>query len=210
MTAPARQFLLPTPAGAFFATAEQAEDRLRGFIRLLFAQPASPAWHDEDEGFVRRLATAGWVQYLDAPRSAPRDTIEAALQRLLPPLTGSRSALLADAHGFHLASTGFTTPQAEALAALSADLASLHSRHRRVISQDLHLYGSAWSIPDAAGHSQLGFWPLYVGSHRFVLILAGVPHLNQPGLVDLVWLLHQRYGPLASALPVTADSTVTD
>ena len=208
METPRRHYLLPTPAGAYFAAAAQAEDRLRGFIRLLFAQPTAPAWNDEDDGFVRRLASVGWIQYLDAPRCAPRDTIEAALQSLLPPLAGSRSALLADAHGFHLASTGFTTPQAEALTALSADLASLHSRHQRVINQNLRLYGSAWSIPDAAGHSQIGFWPLYVGSHRFVLILAGVPHLNQPPLVDLVWLLHQRYGPLASRTQLSAGTTV--
>ena len=206
MDAP-RRFLLPTPAGAYFAAAAQAEDRLRGFIRLLFAQPASPAWHDEDDGFVRRLATAGWIQYLDAPRCAPRDTIEAALQSLLPPLAGSRSALLADAHGFHLASSGFSDSAAEALAALSADLASLHARHQRVIGQALRLYGSAWSIPDAAGHSQLAFWPLHVGEHRFALVTAGVPHLNQPELVDLVWLLHQRYGPLARPAQHGAETT---
>ncbi|WP_374245015.1 roadblock/LC7 domain-containing protein [Zoogloea sp.] len=208
METPRRHYLLPTPAGAYFAAAAQAEDRLRGFIRLLFAQPTAPAWNDEDDGFVRRLASVGWIQYLDAPRCAPRDTIETALQSLLPPLSGNRCAVLADAHGFHLAGTGFSTAQAESLAALSADLASLYNRHRRLIGQDLRMYGSAWSIPDAAGHSQIGFWPLYVGSHRFVLILAGVPHLNQPELVDLVWLLHQRYGPLASALPAIADSTL--
>ena len=206
MDAP-RRFLLPTPAGAYFAAAAQAEDRLRGFIRLLFAQPASPAWHDEDDGFVRRLATAGWIQYLDAPRCAPRDTIEAALQSLLPPLAGSRSALLADAHGFHLASSGFSDSAAEALAALSADLASLHERHRRSLKHSLGLSGSAWAMPDAAGHSQLAFWPLHVGEHRFALVTTGVPHLNQPELVDLVWLLHQRYGPLARPAQHGAETT---
>jgi hypothetical protein len=50
-----------------------------------------------------------------------------------------------------------------------------------------------------------------VGEHRFALVTAGVPHLNQPELVDLVWLLHQRYGPLASrnsaSAPPSADNT---
>lgn len=200
MRATTPHFLQPTPAGAYFAAAEQAQDRLRGFLRLLFAQPTTPGWRDEDDGFVQRLATIGWVQYLDAPRSALRGPLESVLPPLLQPLAASGCALLADAHGFHLASTGFSQPQAEALAALSADLATLHLRHRRALNQELRLYGSAWSIPDAAGHSQLGFWPLYVGNHRFVLILAGVPHLNQPELVDAVWLLYQRYGPLANML----------
>ena len=203
-----RHFLLPTPAGAYFASAEPANDRLRGFIRLLFAQAVTPRWRDEDDGFVRRLASAGWVQYLRAPRSAIGDPVETALPRLLPALSGDRRALLADAHGFHLASTGLDDTLAEELAALSADLASLHSRHRRPLAQDLRIYGSAWAIPDAAGHSQLGFWPLHVGPQRFVLTISGVPHLNQPELVDLVWLLHQRYGPLASALPAPQAADV--
>ncbi len=204
MNASARQFLLPTPAGAYYASAEAAEDRLRGFIRLLFAQPVTPAWHDEDDGFVQRLASVGWIQYLPEPRRAAPAPLDAALPTLLAPLSASQHALLADAHGFHLASTGFAPAAADELAALSADLASLHARHQRVIGQALRLYGSAWSIPDAAGHSQLGFWPLHVGSHRFVLVLGGVPHLNQPALVDLVWLLHQRYGPLAEPLPAVS------
>ena len=148
-----RHFLLPTPAGAYFASAEPANDRLRGFIRLLFAQAVTPRWRDEDDGFVRRLAGAGWVQYLRAPRSAIGDPVETALPRLLPALSGDRRALLADAHGFHLASTGLDDTLAEELAALSADLASLHSRHRRPLAQDLRMYGSAWAIPDAAGRT---------------------------------------------------------
>ena len=90
----------------------------------------------------------------------------------------------------------------------SADLASLHERHRRSLKHSLGLSGSAWAMPDAAGHSQLAFWPLHVGEHRFALVTAGVPHLNQPELVDLVWLLHQRYGPLASRTQLSASTTV--
>lgn len=198
------QFLLPTPAGAYFASAEQAEDRLRGFIRLLLAQAVTPAWHDEDDGFVRRLANVGWIQYLEQPRSAPREAIDVALNTLLPALSGNRNALLADAQGFQLGRCGFSDRVADELAALSADLAALHGRHHRVINQDLGMYGSAWSLPDASGHSQLGFWPLYVGDHRFVLVLGGVPYLNQPELVDLVWLLHQRYGPLNQVCTASA------
>ncbi|MEE9356956.1 hypothetical protein [Candidatus Vondammii sp. HM_W22] len=46
---------------------------------------------------------------------------------------------------------------------------------------------------DAAGNSQLGFWPLYFGEQRFVLALNGRPKFNQPAFRDMVWVLAQRY-----------------
>jgi hypothetical protein len=190
----ARHFLLPTPAGAYFASAEASDDRLRSFIRLLLAQPVTPSWQDQDDGFVRRLAAIGWIQYLDDPRSVSRDGIENALLRLLPALSGKQQALLADAHGFHLASTGFAPNHAEELAARSANVTPRHNPYQRSVSQDLRMYASAWSLPAASGHARIGFWPLYVGGQRFVLVIAGTPQLNQPELVDLVWLLQQRYG----------------
>lgn len=209
MAAPDPLYLLPTPAGAWIASAEAAADRLRAFIRLLLAQPASPPWRDPDDVFVRRLGQLGWVQFLAAPRRVSQAPFDDALRSYLPPLSARGCALLADAHGFHLASTGFSDDAADALAALSADIASLHERHQRSLKHTLGISGSAWAMPDAAGHSQLAFWPLHVGEHRFALVTAGVPHLNQPELVDLVWLLHQRYGPLAHPMHHGADTTVS-
>jgi len=52
---------------------------------------------------------------------------------------------------------------------------------------------SAWALVDAAGNSRVGFWPLYVGKQRFVLVLGGVPRLNQPALTELIWALSKRY-----------------
>ena len=58
MAAPDPLYLLPTPAGAWIASAEAAADRLRAFIRLLLAQPASPPWRDPDDVFVRQIGRA--------------------------------------------------------------------------------------------------------------------------------------------------------
>ena len=46
---------------------------------------------------------------------------------------------------------------------------------------------------DAAGNSQLGFWPLFIDTQRFALILQGVPRFNQPVFTELVWALSTRY-----------------
>ena len=52
---------------------------------------------------------------------------------------------------------------------------------------------SAWSLSNAAGNSLIGFWPLWIGVHRFVLIIEGVPFLNQPAFMKLIWALSVRY-----------------
>ena len=53
---------------------------------------------------------------------------------------------------------------------------------------------SAWALINAGGMSNMGFWPLFIGKHRFVLIISGAPKLDQPAMLDLVWLLFRRYG----------------
>jgi hypothetical protein len=62
-----------------------------------------------------------------------------------------------------------------------------------VLEQSLNLSSSAWAIVGAGGNSEVGFWPLYIGSQRFVLIIRGIPHLNRPALVSLIWALTRRY-----------------
>jgi len=44
------------------------------------------------------------------------------------------------------------------------------------------------------GNSQVGFWPIFVGEHRFGLVIGGLPQLNQAALISLVWALMMRYG----------------
>jgi len=58
---------------------------------------------------------------------------------------------------------------------------------------NLGLNSSAWSVVDAAGHTKIGFWPLFIGQQRFVLVMEGVPNLNRKEFVDLIWLLSRRY-----------------
>ena len=53
---------------------------------------------------------------------------------------------------------------------------------------------SAWALVDMAGNSKVGFWPLFVGENRFVIALGGLPALQHPAMVELVWSLVNRYG----------------
>lgn len=148
---------------------------------------------DEAQVWLGRMQSLGWLEGLAAPRTVPEGPLDAILRELLPHLTRDGKVLLADGHGFQVGNHGFSQEAAEEVSALSADIAALHQRRRGALRRGLQFDGSAWGLIDAAGQSRLGFWPLHAGKERFVLVVAGMPTFNRPQLVDLVWVLHQRY-----------------
>ncbi|MBK1724607.1 hypothetical protein [Thiocystis violacea] len=201
-----RQFVLPTPAGAFYSVADPQPDPPRRLLQRLLSTESSHSlaldalidWADaqsEDEALdlLYHLQTLGWIEGFTDPQTAPAGALEDVLPGLLEPLSAAGKALLADAQGFYVASAGFNHETAVELSAASADLASLYERHSGLLKRNMGLGTSAWALVDAAGNSQAGFWPLYIAEQRFVLIIGGVPHLNQPALTELIWALSKRY-----------------
>lgn len=199
-------YLLPTPAGAFKAVSSTDSNRLRSFLMALLKQQGQAeisetslcewsGFSDPQEAleFANRIHSLGWVQTLSAPYHLPNGTFEKTLPLLLPALSRENKILLADTQGFYLYSHGFPHEAAEEISALSADIANMHARRAGLINRNLGLSGSAWALTDAAGHSQLGFWPLFIGPERFVLALSGAPAFNCPQLVELIFVLYSRF-----------------
>jgi hypothetical protein len=196
----------PTPAGAYHAVATPEATPARQLLRALLLQESSPpltmqgllAWSavDEEDKALELLHHAQqvkWVQGLAAPQRCLNLPFEQVLPDLLSGLSNKGKALLADSEGFYLATSGFPHEVAEELSALGAELSILHDRRSGLLIRNMGLNSSAWSIVDAAGVSKVGFWPLYVGKERFMLVLAGQPRLNQPDFTTLAWLLSRRY-----------------
>lgn len=199
-------YLAPSPAGAYYAASSTNDDLSRRVLLGLMARQVSPALTlgnlqeltgmDAESSLqhLYRMQSQHLVQGLAAPRSMIDGPLDKILPGILADLARRNKALLADAQGFYLASHGFHHETAEELAGLSADLGNLHQRHQGLISGNLSLKTSAWALINAGGNSEIGFWPLYIGQQRFVLILTGLPNLNQAATVDLVWALTKRYG----------------
>jgi hypothetical protein len=200
-------YITPTPAGAYYSVSDNEPTPPRRLLHRLLSQKTSPLltieklkqWQevDDDDEVLDLLFHAqnlGWVGGVDKPIEAPQGVLEEVLPDLLSNLTDTNKALLADSQGFYICSKGFPHETAEELSALSADIASMHDRHRHLIQKNLGLSTSAWSLVDAAGCSQVGFWPMYVGDQRFVLVISGLPYLNQLSLTSLIWALCKRYG----------------
>ncbi|MDM7322944.1 MAG: hypothetical protein P3W87_006695 [Gammaproteobacteria bacterium] len=199
--------IAPSPAGAYYAASSPLDDPARATLIRLLSRTETPPFTpitlreltglaDEQAALehIYRLQNLGLVQGLREARHSPQGSLETALPGILAELAGYGKALLADEQGFYLATHGFHHETAEELAGLSADLGSLHTRHVGLLEGNLGLRTSAWALINAGGMSEIGFWPLFVGRYRFVLIISGTPNLHQAATLDLIWMLFRRYG----------------
>lgn len=202
----AGSYLMPSPAGAYHAVSSSSSDPARSMLLNIMRQKKAglldAQWLQklaaEEEGkameLLLELQNAHMVQGLDEAWAPPEGPLEKVLPELLAELAvEGDQALLADDQGFSLVNHGFEPEQAEDLSGLSAGLGLLHKRHLHVLGKSLGLSSSAWAIVGAGGNSEVGFWPLYIGTQRFVLIIRGIPNLNRPALVGLIWVLTRRY-----------------
>lgn len=200
-------YIAPSPAGAYHAVSGPKMDAPRRLLLHLMSVNVSPALTPDLLADVEGLESENPLEYLHRmqsmhliegfrdPRAMPTESIENAMPGLLGQLAGAKGkALLADEQGFYLSSHGFRHETAEELAALAADLDSLNQRHQGLVGGNLSLDTSAWGLLGAGGNSELGFWPLYIGNARFSLVLMGLPRLNKSAIVDLIWMLVNRYG----------------
>ncbi len=188
--------ILPSPAGAFYSISNKENEPARQFLQNLMTGKETPLFDENkisDNDLLQHIQKLQWLQVFDQPVTIPEGTIEDALPDLLKKLSSESKALLADDQGLYLASTGFTHEASEELSALSGDLSSLYVRHQGITKGNLNIKSSAFSLVDAAGYSQLGFWPLYIGNVTFVLVILGAPRFDQSAFVELVWMLHKSY-----------------
>lgn len=199
-------YIYPTPAGAYYAVSATDVDKPRQFLRNLLLQPQTPMLsaenlphlmgHDDEQKCLELLhhcQKLGWVQGLQSTLDSPGGSLEDILPGLLSTLSENGKVLLADQQGFYLASQGFPHEVAEELSALSAEIATVHQRRSGLLLNNMGLGSHAWAVVDMFGNSQVGFWPLFIGSNRFVVAISGIPHFNQPEFVSLVWALTARY-----------------
>lgn len=200
-------YITPTPGGAYYGTSWPEQNPSRRLLQQLLKGDISPPlsigalkeWTgktDADQALelLYHAQKLGWVEGHKTTQRGPQGSLEEVLPDLLPLLSGNGKALLADSQGVYVSFQGFAHDTAEELSALSRDLATLHERHQRLLTNNLHLSSNAWGLVDAAGNSQIGFWPLYIATQRFVLVIEGMPRLNRAALKSLIWALVKRYG----------------
>lgn len=199
-------YVAVTPAGAYFAATTLETTPARKLLLTLLAMPHTPratdgnirSWAGQDSleealELLYRVQRTGWVRGDKSMRVPPHVNMDRDVPSMIAALSSEGRALLADMQGFPLTTVGFAHEAAEELARLAADVAALSQHHRGIVNANLGIRSSAWSVVDAAGYSHIGFWPLYLGTSGFMLVLSGEPRFNQPEFADLVWGLTHRY-----------------
>lgn len=186
---------------------------MRRLLLRALAEPATPRladipwseWLGEESSeppvdLVARMEALGWVWGIESAQEAPSGPLEPLLPRLLPSLSSLQQGLLADHQGLQVGFAGFDEAQAQGIAAVSADAVALAFRCRRLLGGLERLGPGAWGMIDAAGHSQIGVWPLFLGNKWFALVLGGRPRFNHPDFLSLVWALarHLEQAPRLS------------
>ena len=195
-----------TPRGAYYAIQDSASDATRNVLIKLLQEDETPplsievveeitGLKDEEAfNFVDRIQSLGLISGQKESESAPDDNMEDILPELLGSLSDSEKVLLAEHSGLYLGASGFPHEAAEELAAISANLSEVYQRHKGLLQGNLRFNQHAWGLIDAAGNSEVGFWPLYIGYNQFTLVIHGMPQLNRPGFKHLIWSLMKRYG----------------
>jgi hypothetical protein len=134
-----------------------------------------------------------WIVGRAESDTLPARHIESDLPSLLGQLSSDGKALLADHDGFFLVNAGFTREQAEALAIFAAEISRMQDKYAGLIRNELRLGTLAMAVTDSGGNSEMGCWPLYIGKHHFMLVVAGIPRFDQPAYLHLVWALCRKY-----------------
>jgi len=195
-----------TPLGAYYAVQDKAKNVTRSLLLKLLRLDETPelssdtisevSQMESDDAFnlLHRMQKLGLISGQKIIENPPEENIESILPDLLAPLSDSQKVLLAEHSGLYLGASGFPHKDAEELAAISSNLSEVYQRHKDLLQGNLGFNQHAWGLIDAAGNSEVGFWPLYIGFNQFTLVVHGMPQLNRPGFKHLIWSLVKRYG----------------
>ncbi|MFK5895133.1 MAG: roadblock/LC7 domain-containing protein [Pseudomonadota bacterium] len=200
-------YAVPTPAGAVYATANGSSSKQRDFLYQLIIhnheQKINAAllkkWGGSEniQTTVKIFYRLQQLNYItgstEKPASIPSGQLDDILTKIISPLSNNNKAVLSDSNGLYIASSGYPHEVAEELAAMSVDLYLLYSRHQKLLVNNLNIATEAIAMIAPDGYSQLGFWPLHIGSNVFFLILGGVPQLQHKAFTVLVKLLASKY-----------------
>ncbi len=201
------QFIQPTASGVYYAVEDSKSNPCRDTLLRLMRAKQIPEFSEEFVGqcigkysggarsVFDTLGKAGFISASSVPVDMPEKNLDTLFLDTLPCLSDQERVVLTDSgRGFCLGFCGFTPTQAEELAVLSSSLSVLYERNQHLLQSQLSINQSAFGIIDPAGHSELGFWPFYIGNNVFTLIISGLPQFNCLAFKQIIWVLVQRYG----------------
>ena len=164
-------YILPTPAGAYFAVSSPDDSRVRRLLLALLRYRSSPHvdteflcrclnTDDDQEALevLHRAQSLAWIEGYTQVRDVPGLGVGQELHQLLPQLSSVGKGLVIDWNGLSLARCGIDEATAATLAALGADLIGVQERHAERMAEHLGQASHGWALsyPWAARHCSSG------------------------------------------------------
>ncbi len=195
-------FLVPTAAGAWFASASAEADPRRamlwGLLRGAAGEPSPLTRLCEFAGMpdrktagslIFKMQREGWVSSEVEPFRFDDMPLDESLATLLPALSAEGGAVLADAAGLCIASTGFPADVARRLSAHGAGLLPYIAHLGNAVMPNT---GTTLALLDSQLGVRIVVRPFCLGRHRLHLMLAGGP-ADGDAVVRFTALLGRRY-----------------
>lgn len=200
-------YLRITPAGCFHAVESRHVAPERACLLGLMSTTKAPRFGSFSEAAaglensVMRpsglldLVDAGFIELAETADYLRDGNVESVLPSILPALSDCERVVLSESRqGLFLDYIGFSSDEAEELAVIASGLRAFAERSAPLLAERLAINTRAFGIIDPAGHSEIGFWPLYIGDNVFTLTILGIPRFNSAAFKQLVWTLVERYG----------------
>ena len=149
---------------------------------------------DTVEQVVENLLAKDFLQLDEMSELSGQNTINdlGGFQLLLETLSINGKAILADAHGLLIASSGYSKSDSEYIASIATNLVAISEqaklRVKNPIDKNLWNTGLSWGTFRALCVS------IFIGTHQYILVVGGLPNLEGDEFLDVIGFLVRRYG----------------
>ncbi len=203
-------YITLTTTGAYLFVSDGLSPAAKNLLRWLFSQPESPAFRSETfqkiqeetgvkdpEATLQELIDRGALLRSEKPVVCPKAPMQEALPSLLSQLSDAGRALLVDAKGLCIASTGIDTERITALAALASKLTSAFHHAGDDVFHLLEVEYGVTCLYDVMKKNLFTFIPLNLGPNQLVLVAEGQVAFSSAVFRDFIWVLWIRFGTSA-------------
>lgn len=185
-------YIILTPAGVFEAfagkTPNEQQQALQDIISGKNCLQVSAWTNKYYREWLEDFSSNGWIEFLEAPLSAPNLPLDKFLPYVVASLSGTRRAAIGSNEGFCLARIGYTQEEADTLSVAAADFFDFLNRQQQ----------RGWVIKEQAISffeqvdllmPKTSFVFLWIDGSGYVLILDGEPLTNNRAFVELIWAI---------------------
>ncbi len=199
-------YITLTTTGAYFFVSGGLSQVSASLLRWLFSQPESPVFQPETfqkiqeetevknpEFSLQELIDKGALQLSEEPAVCPKAPMQEVLPTMLSQLSDAGRAVLVDANGLCIASTGIDSERIAALSALASKLMGALYHAGDDVFHLLNIEYGVTCLYDVMKKNLFTFIPLNLHPNRLIMVSEGQITFSSAIFRDFIWVLWMRY-----------------